>query len=334
MSQLIKIKNAIRSFLRKQDEIFSPIFRFVWFLMVFMSLQKLFHYSDLGSKREVTFLLAVLSALLPDTFMFLITGVLIGLHCFSVSLEVGAVFLVIYILMYCVYIRFFPKYAYAMFIVPLFYILGIPYAAPIAVALIAGIGGMVPAVMGVVLYFFSQCVSDVSRLLATEDLENEIEAFKMLSDVLLHNKEMFAAMIIFAVTVLVIAILAKFSYPYAIYIAIAAGVIVNIFAAILAGYIIGEDVPLNMVMMNSLIGILLSFVIRIGQGLLDYGHTERVQFEDDDYFYYVKAVPKFDSEKKPKPGKKEAKQAAKQAAKTVTKPITQEDVIEELPADR
>jgi hypothetical protein len=25
---------------------------------------------------------------------------------------------------------------------------------------------------------------------------------------------------------------------------------------------------------------------------LDYARTERVQFEDDDYYYYVKAVPK------------------------------------------
>jgi len=25
---------------------------------------------------------------------------------------------------------------------------------------------------------------------------------------------------------------------------------------------------------------------------LDYPHTEKVQFEDDDYYYFVKAVPK------------------------------------------
>ena len=302
MTGILKIKNDIRAFLRKQDEIANPIFRFIWSLLVFMSLQKLFHYSDLGSKTEVTILLAVLTALLPDAFMFLAAGILIALHSFSVSLEAGAIFVVLYIIMYCVYIRFFPNYAYAMFIVPLFYVIGIPYAAPIAVALIAGLGGVVPAVMGVVLYFYSQCIEDVSGLLATDDIEKEIEAFQKLSHVLLHNKEMFAAMIIFAITVLVIALLAKFSYPYAIYVAIGAGVVINIFVAILAGYILGQDVPMGTVMVGSIIGILIGFVIRCGQGLLDYQHTERVQFEDDDYFYYVKAVPKFDSEKKEKNG--------------------------------
>ena len=298
MTAILNIKNNIRSFFRKQDEIVTPIFRFIWCLMVFMSLQKLFHYSELGSKKEITILLAILTALLPDAFMFLIAGVLISLHTFSVSLEAGATFVVLYIIMYCVYIRFFPNYAYAMFRVPLFYVIGIPYAAPIAVGLIAGLGGVVPAVMGVVLYFYAQCVETVSGLLATEDVENEIEAFQKLSNVLIHNKEMYAAMIIFAITVLVIAILVKFSYPYAIYIAIGAGIIVNIFAAILAGFILGQDVPMGTVLAGSLVGILIALVIRCGQGVLDYKHTERVQFEDDDYYYYVKAVPKIDSEKK------------------------------------
>ena len=40
----------------------------------------------------------------------------------------------------------------------------------------AGLGGVVPAVMGVVLYFYSQCIEDVSGLLATDDIEKEIEA--------------------------------------------------------------------------------------------------------------------------------------------------------------
>ena len=87
-------------------------------------------------------------------------------------------------------------------LVPVFYMFGIPYAAPIAIALVAGLGGMVPAVMGVVLYFSQKCTKEISRLLATEDVENEIEAFKQLSDVIIHNKEMYAAMIIFAITIL------------------------------------------------------------------------------------------------------------------------------------
>ena len=37
---------------------------------------------------------------------------------------------------------------------------------------------------------------------------------------------------------------------------------------------------------------IIAFVIQFLFMDLDYDRTERVQFEDDDYYYYVKAVPK------------------------------------------
>ena len=109
---------------------------------------------------------------------------------------------------------------------------------------------------------------------------------------------MYTTMIAFAVTVLAIALLAKLTFNYAIYVAMASGIVVNIIGAILAGFIMSEDVPMDMVIIGSLVGLVIAFILRFGQGILDYKHTERVQFEDDDYYYYVKAVPKIDSEKK------------------------------------
>ena len=109
---------------------------------------------------------------------------------------------------------------------------------------------------------------------------------------------MYTIIVIFAITIVVTSILKKFNYSYSIYIAIAAGTVVNILGSIVAGYIVNNDVPMGSVVAGSLIGIILAGIIRFGQGVLDYKHTERVQFEDDDYYYYVKAVPKIDSEKK------------------------------------
>ena len=39
-------------------------------------------------------------------------------------------------------------------------------------------------------------------------------------------------------------------------------------------------------------GILLGLVLELVFFSVDYSRTERVQFEDDEYYYYVKAVPK------------------------------------------
>lgn len=303
MQAIINAKNKLRDICRKQDEIITPILRFVWALIVFISIQKMFGYNSLASKPEVTILLAVLCALLPDGFMFFMAGVVMTLHSFSVSLELGAVFVVLFVIIYAVFARFFPKYSYLVLLVPVFYVLHIPFAAPIIIGVIAGLAGAIPAACGVVLYFFSVCAAEVHELLKTESAENEIEAVKQLSGVLVSNKELYTTVIAFVITIIVISVLAKFTYSYALYIAMAAGVVVNILGAILAGYITHHDVAIQMVLVGSIVGGILALIVRFGQGILDYQHTERVQFEDDDYYYYVKAVPKIDSEKTAKEDK-------------------------------
>ena len=315
MSAIFKVKNTIRDFCRKEDELISPLLRFAFSYLLFYSLQKLFGYNELAGKKEVTFLLSILTALLPDGFLFFMAGVVIALHSFSVSLETGIAFVLIFILMYVIYMRFFPKYAYVILMIPVFYILHIPFAAPIIVGLVAGIGGFVPAVFGVVLYYFSQSAAEINRLLAIDSAENEIEALRQLTEVLISNREMYTTSVIFAITVIVTAVLAKFTYNYAMYVAIAGGTVINILGSIFAGYIMQQDVPTDMVVMGSLIGALIAIIIRFGYGILDFSRTERVQFEDDDYYYYVKAVPKIDAEKKhPRTKAGKAEKAAKEAA--------------------
>ena len=142
------------------------------------------------------------------------------------------------------------------------------------------------------LYYFSECAAKVSELLATESAENEIEAVKQLSEVLIGNKAMYTTCVIFAITIVVTSLLAKLTFDYGVYIAIAAGTVVNIIGAIFAGAITGQDVDMGLVLAGSLVGALIALVVRFGQGILDYQHVQRVQFEDDDYYYYVKAVPK------------------------------------------
>ena len=46
------------------------------------------------------------------------------------------------------------------------------------------------------------------------------------------------------------------------------------------------------ILVGSIISCVIAFVIQFLFFNLDYSRTERLQFEDDEYYYYVKAVPK------------------------------------------
>ena len=315
MEQIVNIKNLLRRIFRKYDEAITPILRFVWTLTVFISMDKLYGYSELLSRKEVILLLAILTAVLPEGFLFFIVGVVVAVHTFSAAFEAGVVFFVLYLVIYVVYVRFFPKYSYVVFLVPICFMLNIEYALPLVVAVVAGLGGAVPAACGVVFYEYALCVRDVVDKIDVKSPDDEVEAFRTLTDFLVHNKEMMLTAMVFAATVAIISLMLKFSFKYSMYIAIGLGFLFNFLFAYVFGSVLGVEADMSKVFLGAIIGLVVALLIRFAQGMLDYKHIQRVQYEDDDYYYYVKAVPKVDSEKKHnqnKSGKKPVKKAPKQ----------------------
>ena len=62
---------------------------------------------------------------------------------------------------------------------------------------------------------------------------------------------------------------------------------------LLVGYLVlGAPGKILFMIIGSIVSLLIGFVIQFIFMNLDYARTERVQFEDDEYYYYVKAVPK------------------------------------------
>ena len=82
------------------------------------------------------------------------------------------------------------------------------------------------------------------------------------------------------------------SVDYAWEIAIVAGALGNI-NVMAYGYII-IDVQLSYVslIVGSIVAVILALILKFFVFSVDYTRTEYLQFEDDKYYYYVKAVPK------------------------------------------
>ena len=311
MTQLVAYKNKVRDFFRKFDEILTPIFRFIFALLAFFAIRTLFPYHELCVRTDVCLLLAVICAILPDGFMVFIMGVLITLHSFTVSFEVGISFILLFMFMYLVYIKFFPKCGMAIMLSVILFLWGFEFAIPFVVAIFAGVGGAVPAALGVLIYYFAKYAEEVNTLLpkssaadivsslASKGNKSQTDGLQFMIESMLKNKEMFAMMGVFIVTVAVIGVIYNLRFKYSQYVAIAAGVLANIFSYIYMCYTFELDADLTGCLKGILLGLVVVFIVRFFKGFLDYPHTEIVSFEDDEYFYYVKAVPKLAEEKKP-----------------------------------
>lgn len=297
MAGLIAVRDSIRDFLRKYDEVITPVIRFIFALVIFSCVNSLFGYSEFLHRGVIVFLLSVISALVSTPVVVFLAGVVIAVHCFSVSIDVGVLALLLFLIMYCSYMRMFQNTGYVLALVPVLYMLKLPFAAPVLVAIFAGFSGAVPAAFGVVLYYFAQYVKEAQATL-TAGTEKDFQGYAYIVNNIVKDKNMLLAIIAFAIVILVTAFIYRLRFDYAWYVAIGVGSVFTILVFMVCGMFVGVNANAGSLVLGALLGGVVSVIVQMCKSVVDYSRKEVVQFEDDDYYYYVKAIPKLGSQKK------------------------------------
>lgn len=292
MTNLLTIRDSIKNFLRANDKIATPILKFLGALVLMLSINWTFGYSSILNNIVVVLAISLVCAFISSNLTLLIAGFAMLLHCYSASLEVALVFLILFALMYFAYIRFAPNCAYIVMFTPLLYMLKIHYIIPIAIGIFIGPAGIIPAIFGVIIYYFSTYTKELLDLTTTTTEGDKIQGYSYLLTSMASDKKMILTIVVFSVIILVTYFIYKLSIDYAWYIAIAVGGVLSIIMFLIGSFMLEADTDILIIIIGTLVGTALAFVLQFFRGIVDYQRTEVVQFEDDDYYYYVKAVPK------------------------------------------
>ncbi len=297
MKTLITIRDTVKEFLSKYDRFVIPVVKFLVMLLVLLSFNKVMGYSSDMSSGGLMFVISLVSAFLPIQLIVLIAGAVGFMHMYAVGLDVAAVYLVMFLLMYLLYLRFAPKYGWLIIIMPMFYIVKLHYVVPIIVGIFIGPVGIVPAAFGVVFYYFTQQVADYKTLMQMASEESSFQGFSYIIKGLMENKEMLLTAIVFAFVIAATYIIYRQSFKYSWLVAIGSGGILSIVLFLMGGIVLEADTNTGAIFLGTIVGVLIAVVLQFFKGILDYSRLEIVQFEDDEYYYYVKAVPKIRMEK-------------------------------------
>ena len=103
---------------------------------------------------------------------------------------------------------------------------------------------------------------------------------------------MLLTILVFVLVIAATYIIYRQSFEYSWLIAIGTGTILGIILFLVGGIVLEADVNILVIFLGSIGGAVLALIAQFFKGVLDYSRTETVQFEDDEYYYYVKAVPK------------------------------------------
>lgn len=235
---------------------------------------------------------SILCAFLPYGIISFLLGLLMLAHIYAVSMETALIAAVFLIIVALLYYGFQPGDSYWLVLMPMAFLLKIPFAIPLLAGLSSGMTAAVPVSCGVVVYYILQYVKQNAGVLTNDASVDITQKFVQIIRALFANKMMIVMIMVCVIGILTVYILRTLSVDYAWVIAIIAGTIAQMAAVFIGDFMFDVSIPIAEMLAGAFLSMLIAGIYHFFVFAVDYTRTEYTQFEDDDYVYYVKAVPK------------------------------------------
>ncbi len=293
MTKLREIRMKVLTILSKYEAYLVPFGKLIFAMIVFCTINSKFGFMTKIAKFPFALILGLFCSFMPMSVTVVLAAILTLAHAYAISLEFAAVLAVVYIIMFLLFFRFSPKDMVAVLLTPLCFVLKIPYVIPMSFGLIGTPASSISVACGTIIFYILRYMVKVKATFADSAEDTDIvDRLKALFEGIIKNKEMLVCAAAFALIVLVVYIVRRLSINYAWTIAMVTGALVGMLTILVGDVMYKTDISIVGLIFGTILACL---VVRVLQFILfdvDYSRTEKVQFEDDDYYYYVKAVPK------------------------------------------
>lgn len=293
MTKLLEWKERIHQIYIGYERIILGVVRFVMALLVFSMINRHVGHMIILDKWYVCFALAVLCGVLPFSATVFLSAAFIVIHLSAISIEATSAVILVFLFMFFLYFRFSPKSEYFIVLTAVACFLKIPQIIPITIGLLATPAALIPTVFGVIIYYFLKGMQKNVAILGDVTTGSDTNSdFVMTINQFFNNKEMYLVLFVLVLTAMIVYFLRRRDMAHAWRKAIVAGVIIE-FVILCTGYVmLGTLENVSWLVLGTVLALGGAFVEKLFAQNLDYKRTEHVQFEDDEYYYYVKAVPK------------------------------------------
>lgn len=292
MTALLEFKQKIKNLYGQYEIYVLPVFKFVLALLYFIWINANMGYMAQLDNIFVVLILALICSILPTGVTLFAGFVLMVGHAYALGVEVSGFMLVLILFMVLLFLRFSKgKKNVVLILTPLSFGFNLPVLLPIGGGLLSNPLSAFPAGCGVVFYYFIRFMRQQSKTLASADIEL-MDKLKLLSDGLMQNWAMWITAVSFIVVILLVHLIRTRSFDYAWRIAILAGAAAYVLVIFTGGFFVSVQISMVPLIIQTVLSLVAAFVLEFFVFGGDYSRTERLEYEDDEYYYYVKAVPK------------------------------------------
>lgn len=274
------------------DKYIKYIVRFVLALLVFWSINRCFPYCDKLTGTLVTILLAVVGACLPDSLFVLMAVVLLVVQIYYLSPILAAVVLIGSVFLYVMFLHYSPKIIAFAAVLPIAIWLKIPALLAILVGLFFSPMGILTIGGGTFGYYMlwavKQCEDSVPKNLSSD----VIVFLQQYVDMIMKNQNMYVMVISLCIVSLLTYFIRIRKMAFSFEISIVLAAVAHLILLLVGNLWFNSDFSVAWAIGGNVISGIVAYLIHFFHMALDYSSVEEVQFEDEDYYYYVRAVPK------------------------------------------
>ena len=292
MTSLLVAKQYLKKFYGKYEVYLVPLLKFMLALISILLVNGSLGFMEKINSLAAVLVVALMCSFMPMNFIIVAAAAFVLLHVYTLSLECTIVVLAAFLLMFLLYFRFSPKDTVFILLTPICFGMHIPYVIPIALGLLCTPASAVSAACGTIVYYLLSYVSDNATTMVSMEAEEITAKFRFIIDGMLNNREMVVTIVAFAVTIILVYLIRRLAIDHSWTIAIVAGALINVMILLVGDLMFETNVSIGGVIIGTIVSAGIACVIQFFAFNVDYSRTEKVQFEDDEYYYYVKAVPK------------------------------------------
>lgn len=292
MDMIYVFRGRLQELYAKNSKMFDKILQFILAIVTFTVINHNVGFMKAVASPVASLALAVICTFLPLMVTVIMATVLILAHMFALSIGMLAVTAVIFLIMYIFYLRLTPKKALIVLLTPLAFFLKVPYIIPVACGLVATPISLIAISCGTIVYYMLEYVKKSSVNIENVGAKGMLTQVTKYVQQVFQNKEMWIVIVAFIICFFVVFTLRRTSMDHAWKVAIVAGAVVNVIVIVAGDIALGVHTSYGTLIGGNIGAIVIGLILELFLFSVDYARSENLQFEDDEYYYYVKAIPK------------------------------------------
>ncbi len=291
MGTILDIQQRVRGWFVNYEPYLLPLLKFLLMMGVLLTMNWHLGYRLELMRWILVILASLVCSLLPFGGMTAVAALYLLGHVSAMSWEAAAVLAGLMFIAVLLHYLFLPGGSALIVLVPLAFYLRVPYLIPLLAGLLGNGLSFIPLGIGVVIYY-TMLGLERNAMTLMDTTRSIPDQFILSLNILTGNRTMVLLVIAFCLAALAVYVLNRLPVDYIEYVSVTVGGLLLMLVLLLGGQIMSLSFPTVPLVVHCLLSILAALVVSFCLGSFDYSRPEFLKYEDDEYRYYVKAIPR------------------------------------------